>query len=161
MGQLPDILSTDDCGLPKNDFSFVTNPLTDESYEEHEAHVVGVAAMSHTAARALVYVNGDGGGNESIVDHRAVWGDTVGVKPTLTRNGTGDYTLTWASAYDDLNPTPARVVSHTVNIEFAVATITQDVVGHICVTWTANTVTVKTYDAASAAADYDFVVAVF
>ena len=160
MGQLPDILSADDCGLPKSNRSFVANPTTDVSYAEYEAAVVGVMALSHTAPRAHVLVDADGT-SPVLTDHDAVWGDTVAVAPTLARTSAGIYTLTWASAYDDLNPTPARAGEHTTNIRFAQATIAEATAGMIACTWTANVLTVRTWNAAGAATDIDFSAVVY
>jgi hypothetical protein len=160
MGQLPDTLSADDCGLPKSNRSFVANPTTDLSYEEYESAAVGVMAQSHTAFRAHVLVDADASGGETITTHDAVWGGTVGVKPTLARTGAGVYTITWTASYDDLNPTPARVVSHATNIRFAQATIAENAAGMIACTWTANVLTVRTWNAAGAATDIDFTASV-
>lgn len=155
MGQLPDILSDSNCGLPKSNRTFVVNPTTDVSYDEFESIAVGTMAMSHTAFRAHVYVDADAT-TPALLDHDAVWGGTAGVAPALARSSAGVYTLTWDSAYDDLNPTPARQVSHSTNIRFAHVSIAEATAGFIAYTFTANVLTVRTWNSSGTPTDIDF-----
>ena len=151
-----------DFGLPYEDYSFQVDPQTDVAASIFEQVCVDLSAVSHTVGRAAAYVTA--GGTPVLSAHDAVWGNTDAVKPTVTRNGVGDYTLTWASSYDDLNPTPDRRVTHTVNFRYAQATLVASALGafgFIHVSWTANTVTVKTADTGGTPADLDFVVVVF
>lgn len=157
---LPDVVTPENLGLPKDNRNFVANPRTDVSNTEYEAMGVSVAAMSHTGPRAHVYVDADAAA-AAILDHDAVWGDTDGVKPTLTRSAQGVYLLEWAASYDDLNPTVSRRTSHATNIRFAHATIAENQAATTAVVCTANTATVYIYDDAGAAQDYDFVVTVY
>ena len=155
---LPDIDDpTVDFELPYEDYSYQADPETDVKAAVVERICVDLSGVSQTIARAAVQVDADGAGGESIIAHRAVWGNTVAVKPTLTRNGAGDYTITWAASYDDLNPTPAKRVTSNVNFQLAGGTINQAIAGCIAVVITAaNVLRVYTYTHAGVAADYDF-----
>jgi len=153
---LPDINDpTVDFELPYEDFSFQVDPETDVRATVIEKIGVEISAMSQTIGRAMVEVDASA---SDIIAHRAVWGNKAGVIPTLTKNGTGDFTLTWDSSYDDLNPTASKRVSHSPNFQLAGGTINDLVAGCIAVGFTANTVRVKTFTHAGAAADYDFTV---
>lgn len=156
---LPDTTTPETYGLPKSNADDIANEETDLSFEEYESLSVDVASMTHTCPRAIAHV--DAGASPSLVSHSAVWGDTDGVAPTLTRTGAGEYTLTWAASYEDLNPTPDRKSSRVLDFRFAEGQIAESTTGFISVTWTANTISVLTYNAVGAAADRDFVVVVY
>jgi hypothetical protein len=143
-----------DFELPYEDYSFQVDPETDVRAGVVENFAVEIAALSQTAGRAMVQVDADA--SPAIIAHRAVWGNTAGVAPTLTRNGAGDYTLTWAASYDNLNPTPERQVTGSVNFQGAGASLNESGAGMIAVLFTPNTIQVLTYNAAGAAADIDF-----
>lgn len=156
----PDTTTPETLGLPKDDYSFRANPRTEVSGDEYEALAVCVAAMSHTAPRAIVHVDADASA-PSITKHRAMWGDTAGVAPTLTRTSAGKYVLTWEASYPDLNPTVDRQTDHFLNFEMAHVTPVGAVACSAAVEWTANSVTISTFDSTDAAADIDFVVSVY
>lgn len=143
-----------DFELPYEDFSFQVDPETDVPASVIEKFGVELSAISQTIGRVLVHVDADA--SPSIVSHRAVWGNTSAVAPTLTRNGAGDYTLTWAASYEDLNPTAAKRETHSVNFQFAGATLCA--AGFIHTVWTANTIRVYTVNIGGVAADIDFCV---
>lgn len=108
---------TADFGLPKDNYRFVVNPRTEVDFAEYERLCTTVAQLSHTVPKALLRCDDTAG----VQDYASVWGDTVSVRPTVVRTGTGIYTITWAASYADLNPTVARQVSTPVAIRFAVA----------------------------------------
>lgn len=114
---LPDTSDPSTYGLPKANLSEVVDPNTEFDYGEVEAWAIDCAAMTQTACRAWVVVDGDG----TLLYHAAVWGNTVAVAPTVTRVGAGEYTIAWATSYYDLNPTVDRRVLHVVNIRNAKA----------------------------------------
>lgn len=108
-----------DLGLPFENATEVADPNTDVSATFYETLCITVAAMSHTAPRAWAIVSAAASGSTTGVllrDHDAMWGDTNAVKPTVTRTATGAYTVAWAASYQDLNPTPARVVTTATNL---------------------------------------------
>ena len=152
---LPDIDDpTTDFELPYEDYSFQADPETDVPARVIEKVGVELSAISQTIGRAGVHV--DAGVGPVVLSHRAVWGNTSGVAPTVVRNGTGDHTITWAASYEDLNPTAAKRETHSVNFQFAHAVLCGGVAGFIDVAWTANTITVLTWNSAGVAADIDF-----
>ena len=151
-----------DYGLPKTNADSLgpVDPTTECDAAEYERLCVDVAAMSHCNPRAIVYVTNAGA--PAITDYDSVWGDAVAVTPSVTDNGAGDTTITWAvGGYDDLNPTPARRVTRAPAIRFAHA-CSASATGRIAsVTWTANTVRVYTTTHAGVADDCNFCVFVY
>jgi hypothetical protein len=151
-----------DYGLPKanRDTLGPVDPSKECDFAEWERLAVDMAAACHVLPRAIVYVTNAGA--PAVADYDSVWGDAVGVTPTVTDNGVGDTTLTWtAGGYADLNPTPARRVTRAPAFRFAHAT-SASATGRIgSVVWTANTVRVYTTTHAGAADDCDFCVFVY
>lgn len=113
MGLPSNLDATADFGLPYNNYSDVADPETDVDKTYFENLCIGAAGMSMTAPRAWVVVSAASG---IVISHSAVWGDSDAVKPTVTVVSTGEYTITWATSYTDLNPTVDRVVTSTVNL---------------------------------------------
>lgn len=151
-----------DYGLPKSDADTLgpVDPTTECAADEYESLCVDAAALTHTGARAIVYVTNAGA--PAITDYDSCWGDAVGVTPTVTDNGVGDTTITWTAAgYDDLNPTPARRVQRAPAFRFAHAQTASATPRLTGVVWTANTVRVVTTTHAGAADDCDFIVFVY
>lgn len=160
---LPNVCDPVEYGLPKTNYDTngVVNPETELDASEYEPVAVDVAAMSHVAPRAIVYVNLVVGG-ATILDYDSVWGDAPAVTPVAARSAQGVVTVTWAaSGYNDLNPTPARQVQRAPNIRFAHASGCGVSAAHCTCTWIANVATVYVWDAAGAALDGDFVLVVY
>jgi hypothetical protein len=152
-----------DYGLPKNnrDTQGPVDPTKELDYAEYERLATDMAANTHTAPRAWVYVT-FAAGVPSVSTFDSVWGSAVAVKPSITDNGAGDTTLTWTAAkYDDLNPTPARRTTRAPAFRCAVATVAEATPRIISATWTANTVRVYTTTHAGVADDCNFVVVVY
>jgi hypothetical protein len=158
---LPNKTTPANYGLPKSNFDYVVDPNTEiDVLTEYEPLVVDVSALTYVAPRAWIRVNADSSA-PTIVSHSAMWGDANGVVPTLTRNATGNYTVSWATAYNDMNPTPARQTSRSVNFLGAQAT-REDTAGFIrAFPATANTVNVFTSNATNVADDEDFFLVVY
>lgn len=150
-----------DYGLPKanRDNRGPVDPRKEVDYTEYERAMVDVAAMTHTAARAMVKVIcGGGAAAASLV--RSCWGDTIAVTPSIVYNAAGDTTLTWTvGGYPDLNPTPARQVTRPP--AFVAAKCEPQGPGFHKLTLTANTLRVQTWDQTYAANDQDYVVWVY
>lgn len=155
---LPNITDPVEYGLPKTDHDFVADPETDLAAKEYEALAIDVASLSYTAPRAIAAVGATG----NLVNHSAVWGDTDQVKPTVTYVSTGQYTITWASSYSDLNPTPDRRIATPIHFRFALAQLCSGASrGAPGVTWTGNSVTVQWRDLQGTPIDTDFIVFAF
>jgi len=156
---LPNITDpTSDFELPYEDFSFQADPETEMRAAVAERMGIEHAAVSQTIMRVMVFVDADASGGEVILKHRAVWGNTASVAPTLLRNSAGNYTLTWGGSYEDLNPTPSKRVTNNVNFELAGVSLAEATGGFCNVVATANTLRVRSYNAAGAPTDIDFVV---
>lgn len=164
MGILPDICDPlQDFGLPKENYDTdgVIDPATDVEFSEWENMAVAIAAMSRTAARAIVHIKFTAGA-PAVEAYDSSWGSAVGVRPTPTDNGVGDTTLTWAAAgYPDLNPTPARQVTRTPAFRFADVEILGSTPHLHSVEVTANTIRVYTTTHAGVAGDVDFYLFVY
>lgn len=158
---LPSTLDpSNDFGLPYSNYAPVADPTTDLSASSFENLAIAAAALTHTAPRAWAVVSGAATtAGVMLVDHAAMWGDTNAVKPTVARVSTGAYTLTWASAYPDLNPTPARQVTAAVSLR--TATLQMHEQGRGIVTVSGNVATVSTFANTTTAANKRFTVWVY
>jgi hypothetical protein len=101
----PDQPSLDTFGGPYKNADGVVDPETDLAAEAFNRLLAQVVMLSRTAAKAHVRVLISGGVG-TIEWHSAVWGDSSGVIPELTRTGTGVYLLEWSSTYPDLQAVP-------------------------------------------------------
>lgn len=101
---LPNIDSLDTYGGAFRDYSAPVDPTTDELAKYRNWYAMNVAAMTHTAPRAMrtfVTVNGaDPTDPVSGFVHDAVWGSSNTVKPTVVRAGEGIWDLTWPTTVD-------------------------------------------------------------
>ncbi len=92
------------------------DPVIDDESEVASIYfdrlVTQAAMASITQARAWARVTVSAG-VATVADHGAVWGNTDAVKPVANRSAAGVFTVTWATAYDDLQAVPE---SHSVNI---------------------------------------------
>jgi hypothetical protein len=147
----PDKPTIDTFGAPYSDPDAVVDPETEMASEYMNRLIAQVSMLSMTAPIAWVRCAVDIG-TVTVTDHSAVWGDTSAVKPTVAYTGTGDYLVTWAAAYDDLQATPE---SHTTSIRSAQLTLSNGGAGDTfgeCDVASANTVRVRCFDAPSGAA---------
>lgn len=149
---LPDKADLDTFGGVFQNADAVVDPETEMAAAYMNRMIAQLAMVSHTLPRAWVRVTA--GIAPSAADHDAVWGDGAGVAPTLARTGTGVYTVTWASAYDDLQD---QAEEHQLTLRAASVSVSHSGAARIP-QWTltsATVVTVNVYDAAGAAADCD------
>ena len=128
---LPTSGAPGDYGLPKADYNYVLDPTTEFSASELTRAMLDIAAASRTVPRAWVYCTVSGS-TVTVVDHDAVWGGTVGVKPTTTYNSTGNITITWPTTVTDLNPTVASRLTYTVSLRTASVNINSTSVPLAC-----------------------------
>lgn len=96
---LPAITSLNGLGGAIKNYADPVDPTTDEHVKFRNWYVTDVAAMGHTAARAMrsfVGVNGaDPTDPASGFVHDALWGSTGPLKPPVARTGEGIWTVTW------------------------------------------------------------------
>jgi hypothetical protein len=148
---LPDIDDVNSLGGILQDETDITDPLTQISADFDNKKRANVAMMTHTSIRAMrSFVAGSPPTDPlTLLVHDAQWGNDAAVKPSLTRNGVGDYTVTWPTDVDDeLNE------SHTLNFRRAFAAVDGATAYITTATVTsANVVQVRIFDAAGAAAD--------
>ena len=149
---LPGILDPEaDFGLPKENYAEVRNRRTDFDMEEYERLAVAVSMLSYTAPRAWAYVAGTG----TVLDHRAVWGESSAVVPTVTV-ATGVYTVTFPASVEDLNPTASSVTTSAVQFNTVGVTLHEAGIAHA--TAAANVLTVYTAATGGTAAAKSFTV---
>ena len=149
---IPDIDDLSSLGGVKENYGPIVDPLTDLDADQDNRSRADVAGMTHTAVRAVRQFIGAASSpptEPSSNSHDAVWGNDVGVKPTIVRNSAGYHTITWpAEVTTELGETVA------LNFRWAHAVAHGSTAFMVnCGVVTANTVDVRIFDAAGAAAD--------
>lgn len=80
----------------------VDDPNTELDAAYYARLAEDVAQLTRTAPRAiLVWTTKGSGAVGTAVRTKTMWGDTLSFAPTVTRNGPGDYTLTYPATYND------------------------------------------------------------
>lgn len=97
---LPDVDSLDTYGGELNDYRPVVDPTTDRAAAAANQAYASIAMATHVVPRAIVRVT-QAATVVTVAYHDAVWGDALAVKPTVVRNSAGNYTVTWATSFDD------------------------------------------------------------
>jgi hypothetical protein len=149
---LPDVDDLDTFGGARTNYSPKIDPTTDVGSEDINPCFANVAMMTHTVERAWVKFNGHTyvGPTDtiSVVDHDAVWGSGTGVKPAVSQTDANTFVITWTATQNDL-----LAASHTLNIRRPSEPLTIDTaLSKAKVTaFTANTITIKTFNAAGSA----------
>lgn len=147
---LPDVLSADNFGGLKEDYSPIEDPATDRSADEVNPLIVAASEMTATAIRAFVVFTG--AATDPAVtngNHRAVWGSSDAVLPTVDRFSTGVYDITWpASITSDFGDSIA------VNLVTGFANIAGSTLGNATLTITApNVARLRTFNTSNSAND--------
>ena len=151
---LPSVLDPeDDFGLPKENYSEVRNPRTDFSAAEYERIACAVAGLSYAAPRAWCVVSAS-----AVADHRAMWGESSAVVPTVSATATGVYSITWPASVQDLNPTADSVTTTATQFYTADACIHSTSGQVTAIVSAANKITVYTRTKAGTAATKKFTV---
>lgn len=150
---LPAIPNESTFGGPYEDAAEgVADPTTDLEAAKYNALLANVRAASYTTPRAIVKVR-----TNALDSYRAVWGDDVANEPTVVAVGTGHYTVTFASSYNDLQFTPE---SQTFTVFSAIANVvtSSSTYNHYPsnVSVSANVVTIYTFDNGGTPANRDF-----
>lgn len=134
------------------DYAPVEDATTDEAAAFRNLYVMNVAGMTQTIQRAicrLVTNNTSAPTDPGSNVHFAVWGNAVGVKPTVARTGVGTFTITWPTTVTD-----ALSVVHTLALFTGWANVEGGTYTQAEVTITsANVATLRTYNAAGSLAD--------
>ena len=105
-------------GGVKEDFIDVVDPTTDRSAVEVNTAFASLSMLTRTTVKAAVQFDGYAG-VPTVAWHEALWGNTSALKPTVTRNSAGNYTITWAATITDpLDDTQSVVLkSGWANVE--------------------------------------------
>lgn len=150
MSTLPQASTFDDFGGVKLDYGGPpVTPSVDRSAAEVNGCFASVASGSRTSVRAYCQFTGVSSGNPTVSLHNAHWGSTLSVIPTVVRNSTGNYTVTWPASVTD----PLGVVQ-AVNFQTAIANLEGTVFGFVNATQaTPNTVTILTASSAGSLSD--------
>lgn len=116
---LPDRADLDTYGGELKNYGEVEDPETDLGADPFNECRMDVAAMGHTAIRAMRRFLGHAttpAEPSSGFVHDSLWGDDPSVKPSVAKGGTGIYNATWPTdVLDELG------TSHTVNLRVAQA----------------------------------------
>lgn len=145
---LPTSDSFDTYGGSKTDFSSVVDPTTDRSAAEVNTAFASMSCASRTSIRT--YLQFLGHATTPVLNfHNAHWGSSLAVIPTITRNSTGNYTITFPSTVTD----PLGVVQ-SINLISGRGGLEGTVPGFITVTKaTPNTLTVLLFNSSGSAND--------
>lgn len=100
---LPDIASINTYGGILTDAFPVEDPTTDRSADDSNDAYADVAGLTHTGIRAWVsFIGNATTPTDPVINvHDATWGNDSGVKPTVTRNSSGVYTIQWPTTVED------------------------------------------------------------
>ena len=163
---LPKVTSLNEYGGPLKNYSPVLDPTVDEGAVYRNRYATDVAAMSHTAARAITSFLTANGANPTDpltgFIHDATWGNLSGVKPAIVRFGEGIWDLTYPATVDTALAGQAESegggASATINVFFRRAKAAVECVDgtlrHATAEITgANTVRVRTFLANGTADD--------
>ena len=107
---LPDKATFATLGGEITDYSDVEDPTTDLAGAFNSETRADVAAMTRMIPRAFVAFTTNGT-TCTVVDHDAVWGGDLAVKPTVAYVSDGLYTVTWPTTITD-----ARGVVRALNL---------------------------------------------
>lgn len=148
---LPDVDSFSAYGGELANYAPIEDATTDEDASWRNLYAMNVAAMTQTATRAWCAFVGHGTTPTDPASnvHGAVWGNALGVKPTMARSSTGVFTITYpTSVNDELNE------SHTVNLKRCWVNVEGATLYHVQATVTSpNVITVYVFNSAGAAND--------
>ena len=144
---------SDTYGGPYTNEHPVEDPTTEVDAAALNEMAADTSAMTRTTPRAWmsfvgVAYSGSGTDVVAVADHNANWGGAVAVKPTVGQSATGVYLITWpATVVDELG------ISHSVNIRYPHQPMTVGpTIAYAQITaMTANTMTLKTFNAGGAA----------
>lgn len=116
---LPNKATFANYGGAKLDYSPAEDPTTDRAAVELNEALADVAGMTRMVGRAYVVFTVDNATSTcTVVDHDAVWGSDVSVKPTVSYDGGGAYAVDWPGSVTDVHG-----VDHPVNLRAGVANV--------------------------------------
>jgi len=150
---LPDEATLSDTyGGPYTNERPVEDPTTEIDADAASELMSDTAGCTRMIARAWVKFNGltytSGTQSIPVSDHNATWGGSAGVIPVVTQSAAGIYLITWPATVTD-----EILVLRTLNIRYPHVPSTIDTAlssGKVSA-FTANTMTVRTFNAAGAA----------
>ena len=98
----------------------VTDPTTDRAASAVNPLVSDVAGMTHTAARAWVQFTPSGTASPALTAYDATWNwpGNTNAEPTVARNSTGLYTITWPVSIYDAVPSGAPGYAGAITLAF-------------------------------------------
>ena len=138
-----------DYGGPYKDALPVEDPETQLSSDAFNALAEDTAQLTRTGVRAIARFATDTASNPAVTRAVSVWGNARAQQPTITRNGIGQYTVTYPASFIDANG-----VSEDVSFLFAQASIEGTTPGHVRVSSiAANVIGIRVFDASWAPSD--------
>jgi hypothetical protein len=137
---LPDKSTFDTIGGEIIDFSAVEDPNTDLAGAFNSEARADVAAMTRMIPRAFVAFVVTG--TCPVVEHDAVWGNSLAVAPTVAYVSVGLYTVTWPTTVTD-----ARGIIHSLNLRRGMANVDSPGLFASVKRVAANVFSIQAYDA--------------
>lgn len=145
---LPTSDSFDTYGGTKTDFSSVVDPTTDRSAAEVNTAFASMSCASRTSIRGYMQFLGHAA-TPVLNYHNAHWGSSLAVIPVVSRNSTGNYTVTFPSTVTD----PLGVVQ-SINLIAGQVSLEGTTAGYATITKaTPNTFTVCMFNSGGSASD--------
>lgn len=111
-------ISYDELGGEKSDYLDVVDPTTDRSSEEVNTAFLATSMMSNTMVQAVCSFSGTGVGPIVPFFHRALWGSTISVIPTITVPSTGRFKVTFPEDFVDEQGDTVDVNLHAAWVSF-------------------------------------------
>ena len=93
--------SYDQFGGPKEDAVPVVDPTTDRSSDEVNPAFQAIAQMTQTTPQAIVQWTASASSSVVPSFHRALWGSSLAVIPTVTNVSAGVWTVTFPASFTD------------------------------------------------------------
>jgi hypothetical protein len=149
-------------GSPFQNAEAVANPTTEQSADQYNRHSEDSAQMTRTSTKIMVkfMTNSGGVGAVTVDDSTSQWGEGISYEPAVAKTGTGLYTITYATEYDDalVGTTGNEAVEETEQVSFrfvwgGALHTTGPVLGHVRGTSVNNVITVYVFNAGGTLSD--------
>lgn len=144
---------------PWVDASAIANPTTQQSAASANRMAEDTAQMTRTSNKVWVKFSTSSGANGSrpVLDSTSQWGEGNAYAPAIAKTGTGTYTITYATEYDDAlvgtEGNEAVEETEAVAFRFHGWNIEGSTFGHVNVSSVDNVITCYVFDAAGTLSD--------
>ena len=144
---------------PWVDEEAIANPTSQQSANSMNRVGEDVAQMTRTSPKIMVKWNTSAGANgaQLVIDSTSQWGEGVSYQPAIAKTGTGSYTITYATEYDDalVGTEGNEAVEETeqVSFRFSWGNAIGPTFGHIQCIHVNNVITAYVFDATGTLSD--------